>query len=147
MSDFQVNVLTGLAVLLDAEDLGTWRPDETTYEDDETAIVFGKLPQTPDRVIALTAYPVSDHGTLSDSILAVQILTRWEGEDPRPVSDLSDKIFDFLHGKEEFTLSTGVHVVRSDRNSGVSLGQDTNNRWEWSDNYYLKLHRPSANRT
>jgi hypothetical protein len=146
MSEFQANLLTGIAVLLHNASLGTWRASGS-YEDTETAIVFGKLPLTPERAIALTAYPVFDHATISDSTLGVQIRTRWEEEDPRLVSDLSDQIFSFLHGKEEFTLSTGVRVVRCDRNSGVSLGQDANNRWEWSDNYYLKLHRASSNRT
>ena len=147
MSEFQTDVLTGLAVLLDSQSIGKWRGDDSAYQTDETAIVVGKLPQEPDRAIALMPYPVSDHHAISDSVLAVQIRTRSGGQDLRLVTDLSDEIFDFLHGKENFTLSTGITIVRCERNSGGSLGQDENKRWEWSDNYYLKLHRPSANRT
>lgn len=146
MSDFQSNLLTGLAVLLDEQGLGTFRGDETAYEPEETAIVLGKLPQTPDRAIALTSYPVEDDDELSDSILGVQVRTRWEGEDLRLVTDLSDEIFDYLHGREGFTLSTGITIVLCERNSGAPLGQDENRRWEHSDNYYLTLWRPSENR-
>lgn len=146
MSDFQSNLLTGLAVLLDAQSLGTYRASGA-YESTETAIVVGQLPQEPDRVIALMCYPVEDDPALSDSIIGVRIRTRWGGLDLRAVQDLSDLIFKYLQGKHQFTLSTNVHVVYSERNSGGPIGQDTSNRWEWSDNYYLTVWRPSTYRT
>jgi hypothetical protein len=62
------------------------------------------------------------------------------------VSKLADRIFNFLEAKEGFTLPTGIRVVLCRRNSGGPLGQDQNDRWEHSDNYYLTLWRPSENR-
>jgi hypothetical protein len=105
------------------------------------------VPASPDRVITLTDYVVADDPTLSDSVIGVQVRTRWGGQDPRPVKDLDGAIFDALHGLEGVTLTGGIHIVSCFRRSGTSMGQDANNRWGRSSNYYATVHRPSTNRT
>jgi hypothetical protein len=83
-------------------------------------------------------------------VIGLQVRTRWSGQDPRLVKDLSDAIYMFIQGKTWWTVGTGaaaVTIVQCLRQSGSSLGQDSNNRWEWSDNYYLTVWRPSTNRT
>lgn len=147
MSGFQTDLLTGLAAYLQTAGIGTWSTSGA-YTVGQTGIVLGTVPQAPDRVITLTAYSVRDNAALSDSVVGVQTRCRWAGQDPRPVDDLADRIFDLLHGMTHTTLSGGVHVVQCLRQSGpVSLGQDQNGRWSNSSNYYLTVHRPSANRT
>ena len=147
MSEFRTNLLTGLAVALDAEALATWRATGV-YQTTETGIVLGVVPQAPDRIVTLTAYGVSDEPALSDSVIGVQVRCRWGGQDPRPVDDLADQIYDFLHGRMAWDLSTGVNVVQCLLHSGpISLGQDENRRWSTSSNYYLTVHRPSTYRT
>jgi len=147
VSGFSTNLLTGLAVYLAAAGIGaTWNASGA-YGVLDTGIVLGTLPQTPDRVICLTAYGVSDSPSLSDSVLGVQVRCRWGGADPRPVDDLNDSIFSILHGKTAFTLSTGVVVVQALRQSTASLGQDEGRRWSMTANYYLTVHRPSTYRT
>jgi hypothetical protein len=146
MSGFETLLLTGVAELLAAANLGTWR-DTGIYTAAETGIIFDTVPQSPDQVITLTDYAVSDDPTLSDSVIGVQVRTRWGGQDPRPVKDLDGSIFNALHGLESVTLTGGVHVVSMVRRSGVSLGIDANNRWMRSSNYYATVWRPSANRS
>ena len=143
---FESDLLTGIAQLLATAGLGTWR-DTGIYTTAETGIVFDTVPQSPDRVITLTDYVVSDDPALSDSVIGVQVRTRWGGQDPRPVKDLDGGIFDALHGLEGVTLTGGVHIVSMFRRSGTSMGQDTNNRWGRSSNYYATVHRPSINRS
>lgn len=146
MSGYQTNLLTGVAELLAAASVGAWNPTGV-YDGSDTAIVIKTIPETPDSVIALSAYPVSSDPALSDTVTGLQVLTRGAGQDPRPVDDLADLIFDQLQGLHDLTLSTGVRVVQSLHHGGGSLGQDDLHRWSRSDNYYLTTHRPSPNRT
>jgi len=143
---FETLLLTGIAQLLATAGLGTWR-DTGVYAAAETGIVFDTVPASPDRVITLTDYVISDDPTLSDSVIGVQVRTRWGGQDPRPVKDLDGSIFDALHGLEGVDLVGGVHVVSMFRRSGTSMGQDANSRWGRSSNYYATVHRPSTNRS
>ena len=143
---FQSNLLTGLATYLQTAGLGTYSTSGA-YTSAQTGIVFGTIPQQPDRIIALTAYVVDDSPSLSDSVLGVQFRCRWAGQDKRAVDDLDDAIFSLLHGATHIVLSTGVHIVQCLRNSGGSLGQDANGRWETTANYYLTVWRPSTHRT
>jgi len=144
---FETNLLTGLAVYIAAASTigATWSPS-AAYTSAQTAIMLGTIPPNPDNVITLTAYSVSDDPSLSDSVVGVQIRTRWSGQDPRLVNNLDAAIFNLLHGATHITLSTGVVIVQCLRNSAASLGQDTNGRWMNSSNYHCFVHRPSTNR-
>lgn len=146
-ADFQTLLLKGLAADLVTASLGTWS-ETVAYTSGQTGITLRDMPQTPDRIICLSAYGVSDDPSLSDSVLGVQVRCRWGGEDPCPADDLADLIFKRWHGMRAVTLSTGVFIVQCLRNSGpASLGKDDNQRWENSQNFYLTVHRPSTNRT
>lgn len=143
---FETNFLTGIAELLAGQAIGTWRATGV-YDPTETGIVFDTVPASPDQVITLADYAVSDRATLSESTIGLQISTRWGGQNPTPVKDLDGLIFAFLHGMPALTMTNGIHIVSCLRNSGASLGQDSNNRWGRVSNYYVKVHRPSTNRT
>src|SRR5690606_8108532 len=105
----------------------------------------GRLPQTPDKAIAITTYPVREAATHghADSI-GMQVRVRGT-TDPRVALDLDDEIFNLTQG---FTghLSNGIGVTLIDRNSQIPLGQDGNNRWEITSNYYLTLTRDTDRR-
>lgn len=116
------------------------------YTAGQLGVVFDVVPAGLPDVVTLSTYPVSDAPAMSDSMVGVQVRTRRDGRDPRPVVDLDDAIFDVLHGFTG-TLSTGVTVVSCLRRNGASLGQDENDRWMRSSNYYALIHRPSPNRT
>lgn len=143
---FQTNLLTGFATLLNAASVGVWLTSGQ-YAPNDIAIVRKFVPQSPDSVIALSTYPVTDDPSLSDSVLGLQVWTRMAGTDGSPVDDLADAIFDQLHGLHDVTLSTGVKVVQCLHRGGASQGQDDLHRWSRSDNYYVTVWRPSPNRT
>ena len=147
MAGFSTDLLTGLAVHLAAGSIGAAWNTSGAYTVLQTGIVLGNVPQSPDRIITLAAYGVSDSPALSDSVLGVQVRCRWGGQDPRPVDDLADSIFNLLHGKTALALTTGVTVVQCLRQSATTLGQDENGRWSNASNYYITVHRPSTHRT
>jgi hypothetical protein len=146
MSGFSTDLLTGLAVHLHNASAGTWNTSGA-YTALQTGITLGIVPQRPDRCITLTSYSVADSPALSDSVIGVQIRCRWGGADPRYADDLADSIFMLLHGLTNTTLTTGVRVIECLRNSYAQLGQDANQRFENTSNYYVTVHRPSTNRT
>lgn len=146
MSGFTSNLLLGLAVYLQGAGLGTWSASGA-YSSGQTGIRLGDMPPEPDRLIVLTAYPVSDDPSLSDSEIGVQIRTRWSAGDKQSVDDLSDALFDLLHGKRALLLSTGVTIGQCYRQSASPLGQDALLRWENVSNYYASVWLPSTNRT
>ena len=145
---YETNLLTGLAVALAAAGLEITYPAATGgFTSLQTGLFVNKIPQSPDRVVSLSSYGVKDDPTLSDTITGVQVRTRAQGEDPRPVYDLDSAIFGYLQGKTAWTLSTGILVVEIHRNSGPALlGQDENKRWMLSSNYYATCWRPGTNR-
>jgi hypothetical protein len=142
---FTGDLLDGLAQLLADGGAGTYRSDGTVYLSSETAIVLEAMPQTPDRAIVLSDYPVTDDASLSDSVIGVQVRCRG-GADPHDVKAIAGSVFDQLHGRTAYQAGT-VRVVQSLHQSGAPLGRDDSNRWERSENYYLTVHRPSAHRT
>lgn len=142
---FQKDLAVGFAQLLAGAGVGTWKASGV-YTTTETGIVLRVLPQSPDRVIVLALYSVDDDPTLSDSVTGLQVTTRWGGADPSPNDDLTDLVFDTLHGLAGVDLATGIRVVQCYRRSATSIGQDGNSRWRTSSNFYIDAHRPSTHR-
>ncbi|WP_244409203.1 minor capsid protein [Streptomyces albofaciens] len=93
---YTVDLLDGLARLLDTAGVGTYRPDGV-YAAGETAITIAATPPVPDRVICLSAYPVEESAALTDTTTGIQVRTR-AGPDPREVDALDDQVLDVLHG-------------------------------------------------
>jgi len=146
---FNTNLLTNLAAFLQTNSIGTWNTSGA-YSSSQTGITLYTMPQTPDKIVCLSAYGVSDEPLTNHSIIGVQIRCRMNGANPTLVDDLADSIFTLIQGKTNWTLGTGataVSVVLCNRNSGpTSLGQDSNGRWSNSSNYYLTVCYPSTNR-
>jgi hypothetical protein len=139
-------LLAGLAQLLADAAIGAWRPDGTPYAETDTAITIGLLPQTPDRAVALAAYPVTDHPVLNDVTVGVQARIRGAAAgDTRPASALADAIYETLHGRRALQLG-GIDIVQITRQSGAQLGPDQLGRDERTENYYIQAARPTAGR-
>lgn len=136
---YTTDLIEGLAELMTGEALGIYRPD-TPFKPGETAIVLGKMPADPERVIALNAYPVEDSDQ-SDAITGVQARIR-AGVDPRKADDLADDVFDLLHNRRSYRLR-GVYVALSWRQSQGWIGQDSLGRMELTANYYFRTSRQS----
>ncbi|WP_267244349.1 minor capsid protein [Streptomyces sp. PR69] len=134
---YTTDLLEGLAELMDGGALGLYRPDDA-LPDGATAIVLGRMPPEPDRVIALNAYPVDDTEH-TDTVTGVQARMR-AGLDLRQVDGLADSLFDLLHGRQHYVLR-GIHVALSWRNSQAWIGQDAHGRMELTANYYFRASR------
>lgn len=144
MSNYDTDFLQGVAQHLAAQDLGVWNP-AGAYTDAETGIVLDKMPQSPANVIVLGTYGVSDSPSEASSVLGLQIRTRAAGEDPRACRSLGASINLDLHGRTQFTLPTGLHIVQVLRQSWTSGGQDANGRWSLIQNLYAWLYVPALN--
>lgn len=138
---FTGSVLDGIAQLLATSGIGAYRTDGSSYLATETAIVFGTLPQFPARCIALAYYPVAETTSTQTGQHGVQIRTRGL-EDPIDVDQLSDGVHLVLHRQRNIPLN-GVTAGLIWHQSGASLGQGPDQRWERSDNYYLWADRPT----
>ena len=143
---FETDLTNGFAVLLSTAGIGQWRPDGTAYTGILPAITVRKMPEAPNAAITLSTFDVSNEPALSVSVIGLQIMTRAAGADPRGTDDLSAAIFDQLHGRTRFALSTGVQVTSVYRKSSISLGEDDVLRWTTSSNYYVEVWRPGTYR-
>lgn len=144
MTDYLTDLATGAAQMIEGAGIGVWDPDGV-YSADQIGITIQAVPQTPDHIIAITPYSLSDDQALGDSLVALQIRIRGD-RDPRTVIDRDDAIFDVLEGIEE-TWINGVYVVVMWRQSNLPLPQDGNQRWERSSTYYARVAWPTQNRT
>lgn len=142
---FTDDLLTGVAAYLAAGGVGTWRPSGVYLLTDVRPIIITAVPASPDEVIVLTPYTVSDDYSLSDSVQGVQVRTRGT-RDPRTVQAVDDDVFGRLHGAHGVTLPGGLRLVACERQSGTPLGVDGNGRHERSSNYYLTVNRPTLHR-
>jgi len=137
-------LIAGMAQHLDDGGVGVYRPTGK-YTSDEIAIVDRAIPPEPDRVITLATYPVSSPPGMADITVGVQVRIRGT-TDPRVCDDIADAVFDLLDSAFRLTLND-IPVVQIYRQSYTSLGQDGNQRWESSQNYYVDAMRPTNNRT
>lgn len=141
-TDYDIDLLTGIAQHLATQSLGIWNP-AGMYTADETGIVLDTMPQSPDNVIVLSSYGVSDDPSQATTIVGLQIRSRTAGRDPRTYRRLSADIAFDLHGRTHLSLSTGLQVTQLLRQSWVSGGLDGNGRWSMIQNFYAWLSVPA----
>lgn len=139
-ADFDILFRAGFGQYLDAQ-VDAWKWG--TFTSADVGIVDGGLPSSPENVLALASYSVSEDPTNSDSVIGLQVTTRAAGQDPRPTARLTGAVYDQLHGLTNVVLPGGVYVVQCYRQSWASTGQDENNRWREVSNFYVTVHRPS----
>jgi len=134
------DLLVGVAELLAAEDVGTWSPTGALPAGG-TGIVLGRMPDGPDRVLALNPYPVADDDS-TDSVTGIQVRMR-AGTDPLAIVQLANAVFTVLHNRRSWDAH-GVQVEISWRQSQAWIGQDSRGRMELTGNYYFRTVRPGA---
>lgn len=134
-------LLEGLAEHLDAAGIGVWSP-AAPIPAGATAIIAKAMPPTPDRVVVLTPYTVSD-SVLGHAVQGIQVRTRGKAHDPLDVDDLDDVVYQLLHGARDLVLG-GVLVALIERASHATLGVDGDHRTENTANYYAHLDAPTA---
>ncbi|MEX3206079.1 minor capsid protein [Streptomyces acidiscabies] len=135
------SLLDGIGGLLAGAAVGVYRPDDV-ITDPDTGIFRGVMPDSPERAIAMTAYPVEDTD-LTDAITAIQFRMR-AGRDPDAIDDLADAVFDALHNRQHYQVG-GIHISLSWRQSQAWIGQDAHGRMELTSNFYFRTVRPGTN--
>jgi hypothetical protein len=131
------SLLDGIAGLLQEAGVGAFRPGEV-IADPDTGIFRSVMPDTPERALGLTAYPVADDDT-TNAVTGVQIRMR-AGRDPDAIDDLADEVFNALHNRQHYELG-GIHVALSWRQSQAWIGQDAHGRMELTSNFYFRTVR------
>lgn len=140
------DLLTGLAVYLDAQGVATWRPDGSAYTAGETGIVIRDIPEQPARLITLASYPLEHLRGMQDLLIGVQIRVRGLPRSPGDCDDLADRVFEELDSIGHTTWG-GVEIVDCNRQSHASLGADGQHRWSASHNYYVDAMRATTYNT
>ncbi|MEV1079870.1 minor capsid protein [Streptomyces sp. NPDC050211] len=138
MSGYTGSLLDGIGGLLMETAVGIFDPN-AVIQDPDTGIFRGVMPDTPERAIGLTAYPVQDDDT-TDAITGVQARMR-AGRDPDAIDDLADAVWDVLHNRRSYRLN-GIYIALSYRQSQAWIGQDAHGRMELTANYYFRTTRP-----
>ena len=135
-----VDLMQGVAALLDAAGLGTWA---ATYPaGTPTPIYLRRLPHTaPSRAICVAHYPLTAFGWETDSLEGVQVRVRAPGPDPTGCDQLADDVREALHDLQHQQMGA-THVSLLSWQSGASLGLDGNNRWEHTQNFHAITARP-----
>lgn len=134
-------LLHGVAAYLADGDVGLWHPDGSPYQAGSTGIVVGKMPQAPDRIVALRDYPVSAHPGLSNVVTGLNVRCRG-GTNPDDATDLDDAVWQLLHGARDLNLG-GVLVAQVLHQAGSEMPTDANDRYVRTSNYYLDADRPN----
>ncbi|MGQ4358567.1 minor capsid protein [Streptomyces sp. SAS_272] len=137
MSGYTSQLLDGIAGLLAEAGVGVF-DSGAVISDPDTGIFRGVMPDTPERAIGITAYPVTDDDT-TDAVTGVQLRMR-AGRDPDAIDDLADLVFDALHNRRQYRIN-GVYVALSWRQSQAWIGQDAHGRMELTSNYYFRTAR------
>lgn len=141
---FTSRLIAGAAQHLDDLGIGVYRASGA-YTADEIGIYQRLIPPTPDRVITLATYVVPSPQGMADFTTGLQVRIRGT-VDPRVCDDLGDAIFDAWDSAYGLRWSE-IPIVQIYRQSAGSLGQDGNDRWEASHNYYVEAMRPTTYRT
>ncbi|MEH0556014.1 minor capsid protein [Streptomyces sp. B21-101] len=140
---FLIDLVDGLATLLDTEGVATYRPTGI-YTAGETAVTDTVMPDSPDRAVVLTAYDSTDDPALTDCTVSVQVRTR-AGPDPRQVADLDEVVFTTLHALADAQFGT-ARVGLMKRDNSAPMGRDSNGRFERVSNYTIRAQRPPTDR-
>ncbi|MEV8600442.1 minor capsid protein [Streptomyces griseoviridis] len=141
MNTHDADLLQGAAELLATEGVGTYSPDDVLPVD-ATGIVLGRMPDGPDRALALTPYPVADDDS-TDTVTGLQVRMR-AGTNALDLVQLANAVFTVLHNRQGWQ-ARGVWVEISWRNSEAWIGQDARGRMEKTANYYVRTVRSGPN--
>lgn len=139
MPSIQNDLLDGIAQLIQGAGLATYSTSGV-YTAGQTGIFFKAVNPTPDRIVGLTAYGVTDNPSMPTATLGVQVRVRGT-QDPRDVDELGDAIYNLIHGLVHVQFGS-VQVDQILRVSSITLGQDLSKRWERADGYYVDVGVP-----
>ncbi len=106
------------------------------------------VPDAPDQLLSLWGTPgPRPDGRLGWDIVGLQARCRGTS-DPKVSSDKCLEIYDWLHGRDDFTLPDGTYVVgiTAVQSSPMPIGQDKNGRHEHTMNFDIDVRALTRNR-
>lgn len=137
-----MSVLDGLGRYIDSIGLGRWL-DTGTYADGDVALMLERIPQTPDRAIALTLYAgntVPSKGSVDEP--RVQLRIRGT-TDPSWSRGRAEDLYNALNGLTNTTLPDGTHLVLAYATGYPAyMGRDNNERHEHVVNLACSITNP-----
>ncbi len=126
---------------------GVWDTD-VPYPDGAVAILVGRMPSAPDRVIVLETYPSDVAPGMSNQPEVVEVVRiRYRGTPDVLVSARGcQAIHDDLHGRGHTRLPSGRQLLNSvaKQPTPMDMGADANNRHEHSTVVEIEHLHPSA---
>ena len=140
MSGYESDLLKGVAQTLHDASVAVYRP-ASAYQAGERAITFGTMPDSPDSVLTLATYPLTDEPREALSKVGVQVRSR--AASYLTAQDLNTLIFATLHGLANLDFGT-CHLVQLLRATSIPMGTDAANRWEYSANFYADINPPTT---
>lgn len=143
---YETDLLQGLAQRLEDQGVGVYRSDGSAYADEDTAVVFGQMPDKPHRCVSLATYPLTDEPREALSMVAVNIRARGLPRDYLDAVNLGDAVFQAVHGLTGVQYGT-CWVIQILRRTSVPMGTDPidpHHRWEISSNYYADVNPPTS---
>lgn len=143
MSDL-TDLLTGVAGLLTSAGVAIYSTTgEYVNTESLPAITMMDMPATPDRVITLTALPLTDDPAQPYGTVLIQLAMRGSPGVPMDVVSIADSAKIPLHGVTNLTMG-GIHIVQMLRHVSVPMGEDTETRWLRTDHYYADVYYPAT---
>lgn len=143
-----MTILDGLAAWLGEQQHGVYATDRP-YEPDEIAILIGRSPSQPDRVVVVTTYQTTE----SDALLGydephIQVRVRGRRTDTAATFARAQAIYDDWHGLGPVTLPTGHQVISviGTRSGPIPIGADENGRMEYTTNFRVEYRRDISHR-
>ena len=104
------------------------------------AVVFGAMPDTPHNAVTLNVYDSSiARDDTGNPDYWVQFRFRADGNDPRTVGDMADRLAQHLLDHTHVALTPQVEVRHAHRTVRTPVGMDSNRRYERADSYRLSL--------
>lgn len=134
-------IVEGIAALLATNSIGTWSKT-TAYTASQVGIYDGPIGSDTAEAVGLTLYPVADQVD-SESVIGLQVM--FQSASKATLRNRAEAVFNLLHASWGLQLPQ-VRITHLLRRSSSDLGRDDAGRWLRSDNYYLNLNRPTANR-
>lgn len=130
---------TAIAQRLAEQGVGVFRASGA-YTAGETGITIKAVPQSPDRIVAVTVYDVDEDPDPASTWQTFTVQVRYRaGKYPTDVDDLADAAHTALTVHHQ--TWGAVRVDRCHRQSFIPIGADANGRQERTDNYRLVTQR------
>ena len=116
------------------------------YSGTSPAVVFGRIPDKPDNLIAVNIYDDQRDRDDTSPDVYVQLRFRTGGRDPRTTNALADSVFLAIHDASNVVWGT-TSVLHCRRVVRAPIGADDNGRYERADSYRLTLNPTSTTST